>query len=491
VYLPLLDETGYIPRERFSHAPEIFEHAQRIGKHFDLYGSAVFHTWITDMRWDQNTARWVASTNRGDVFRAQYVVAGSGPATRPRMPRIPGIDNFEGHTFHTARWDYEYTGGDSEGILGGLSDKRVAIIGTGASAIQVIPRVAVSALHTYVFQRTPSSIGFRWNDPTDTEWAESLPPGWQHALHREYDEVVAGAVPTSDTLRHDGHFELVRNLRHLISVLPDDLTPEDQAEVARLANYMTMKRIRDRVDAVVTNKRHAEILKPWYNFGCKRHTYSDEYLPAFNRPNVTLIDVSETQGVERITRQGVVGGGEEYEVDCIIFASGFELTTSFERRVAFDAVGRDGVSLIDYWRDGMRTFHGIMSHGFPNFFVVGGQFTQTLSPSYNTPIDGQARHVVHIISALRKRGASWFEPTDAAEQAWLEDQMKGGTNRIAKLIGRAPDDCTPGYYNQEGRPFAERRDTRGEGFQRGPAEYWEHLEAWRADGKLEGLDVHA
>lgn len=491
VYLPLLDETGFIPTERFAHAPEIFEHAQRIGRHFGLYDSAIFHTWVTQMTWDEDAAHWVVSTNRGDTIRARYVVLGAGPATRPRLPSIPGMESFEGETFHTARWDYDYTGGDSEGLLDHLSDKKVAVIGTGATAVQVVPRVAASAEHTYVFQRTPSSVGLRWNDPTDEEWAAALPAGWQNALHREYDEVVAGADPTSETLRKDGHFELVRNTKHLLSLLDEeDLTPEGIDEVKQLANYMTMRRIRDRIDELVTNKVHAEILKPWYNFGCKRHTYSDEYYPAFNRPNVTLVDVSETKGVERITPTGIVAGGVEYQADCIVFASGFELTASIERRLPIKVYGRNGLSLHDHWKEIMRTYQGVMSHGFPNFFIIGGQFTQTLSPSYNTPLDGQARHVVHIVEKVTERGARWFEPSLQGEETWLTEQRKRGNNRIAHLVGNAPESCTPGYYNQEGRPASERRDTAGEVYWKGPAEYWHTLDAWRAQGSLEGLDVH-
>ena len=154
-YLPLLEELNYIPKHKYSYAPEIFEHSKAIARHYDLYKNACLQTGVSALRWDDTSGRWIIHTDRGDAIRAQFVAMANGPLNRPKLPGIPGITSFTGHTFHTSRWDYDYTGGDSDGNLTGLRDKRVAIIGTGATAVQCIPHLGEWAKHLYVFQRTP------------------------------------------------------------------------------------------------------------------------------------------------------------------------------------------------------------------------------------------------------------------------------------------------------------------------------------------------
>ena len=188
-YLPLLEELGYIPKHKYSFAPEILEHSRHIARHFRLYDNALMQTTITDMRWDEAAQRWIISTNRGDKFRAHTVMMANGPLSRPKLPGIPGINDFKGHTFHTSRWDYAYTGGDSFGNLEGLKDKRVGIIGTGATAVQCVPHLGASAKELYVFQRTPSSVDVRNNRETDMEWAAGLEPGWQKRRMENFSSI--------------------------------------------------------------------------------------------------------------------------------------------------------------------------------------------------------------------------------------------------------------------------------------------------------------
>ena len=490
IYLPLLEETGYTPKERYSYAPEIKEHAQRIGKHFDLYPNALFHTWITEMRWNGEASHWVVTTSRGDTIRARFVTLGTGSASRPRLPGIPGIDEFKGHRFHTSRWDYDYTGGGPTGGLTKLADKRVAVIGTGASAIQAIPHVGESAKETFVFQRTPSSVNPRGNESTPDAWVESLKPGWQGRVMRDFERVEWGLPAKEEILLRESMVrtkEFIDEIRSHLDV--STLTIEQKIEIAGLGDHMTMADVRNRIDEVVTRKEHAELLKPWYGFFCKRPTFSDNYLPTFNRPNVTLIDVSSTRGVERITEKGIIANGIEYEVDCIIYASGFEITSDFEHRIGVPIYGIDGQSIYEHWSDGYRTMHGIMAHGFPNLFVLGGLFTQTLSVNYSTPLDSQARHAAYIIDTLSRRGARAAHPSKEAEAAFVEEQLQPARNPFAVRFGGAPETCTPGYYNQEGRPTGERRDTRLEGYVHGSGAYWRKLEDWRNAGQLEGLEV--
>ncbi|MGA9276231.1 flavin-containing monooxygenase [Ilumatobacter sp.] len=490
VYLPLLEETGYVPKERYSYAPEIYEHAQRIGKHFDLYEDALFHTWITDMRWDEAAAHWTVATNRGDTIRAQFATIGTGPAARPRLPGIPGLDDFTGHTFHTSRWDYDYTGGDTTGGLTKLADKRVAVIGTGATGIQVVPHVGEWAKETYVFQRTPSTVSPRGNESTPEWFTESMPSDWQSQLLRDFDQMSAGNAPREKILEGESLFRIRAYLDQIRSHV--DMSTFDigqMKELADLADYMCMTDVRARVDEIVTDKDDAELLKPWYGFFCKRPTFSDNYLPTFNCPNVTLVDVSSTKGVERITEKGLVANGVEYEVDCIIYASGFEITSDFKQRMTVPIHGIGGEPLVDHWDDGYRTMHGIMSHGFPNLFVLGGLFSQTLSPNYCSPLDGQARHVAYIVDTVGKRGNRAIQPSAEAEEAFVHEQLEPGYNPLAVVLGGAPETCTPGYYNQEGRPAGERRDNRLEGYVHGSAAYWSKLEGWREDDELDGLEV--
>jgi cyclohexanone monooxygenase len=488
LYLPLLEDTGYVPKERFSFAPEIFEHAQRIGDQFGLYDKAVLQTWVTELRWNDHDELWDVSTHRGDSLRARNVVLGTGSAPRPRLPGVPGIESFQGHTFHTSRWDYDYTGGGPEGRLSKLADRTVAVIGTGATAIQCVPHVAASAQHTYVFQRTPSTVSPRGNAPTDPEWAASLQPGWQKELMREFQRMIAGEPPRSAVMKNETMLKLFTTFLELTKLVePEDLAGGGRAEILQIADYINLEAIRQRVEDEVTNPSHAELLKPWYNLMCKRPTFNDEYLPAFNRDNVTLVDVSGARGVQRITETGLVANGQHYEVDCIIYASGFEITTDFERRLDMPIFGRGGMSIYDHWSEGMRTMHGLMVHGFPNFYTVGGLFGFTLGLNYSAVIEDQVSQVVHIADELRSRGLKTAEPTRAAEEAWIAEQTERPVEATPLFLGGAADSCTPGYYNQEGRPMSARRDPRRDAYAKGGLAYVEKLEQWRTAGDLDGL----
>ncbi|WP_430426241.1 flavin-containing monooxygenase [Phenylobacterium sp.] len=482
-YLPLLEELGYIPKEKYSYVGEIFEHSQRIGRAYGLYDVACFQTRVNQLSWDEGLKRWRIRTNRGDDMKARFVIMALGTASRAKLPGIPGIERFEGHSFHTSRWDYGYTGGDTTGGLTGLSDKRVAVIGTGATAIQCVPFVGKYAQHLYVFQRTPSSVDLRGNKPTDPAWAQSLQPGWQRARRHNFADIVEGR-PFKEDLVNDSWTDIFRNLASGIAAAMargEKLTPQEAAKKAELADFAKMNKIRARVDEVVKNPAAAEALKPWYRQFCKRPTFNDEFLPTFNRPNVTLVDVSETKGVERITKTGVVANGVEYPVDCIIYASGFEISTAFRRRIGFDINGRGGLSLYDYYKDGFRTLHGHSSRGFPNWFYIGvGQ--NGLSVNMTAMFDDQARHIAYIIKEAKARGAVTVEPTAEAEEAWVE---------VIRSVAIANRDfqnaCTPGYYNNEG---GERSGgLNGQTYTPGINKFNALLAEWREKGDLAGLEL--
>jgi cyclohexanone monooxygenase len=477
-YLPLLEELGYVPKEKYSYVNEIFEHSQRIGHAYGLYERACFQTRVTGLRWDEALKRWRISTNRNDDIKARFVVMALGPASRPKLPGIEGIETFQGHSFHTSRWDYDYTGGDTTGNLWKLADKRVAVIGTGATAIQCVPYVGRHAKHLYVFQRTPSSVDLRGNKPTDHEWAKTLQPGWQRARRRNFADIVEGR-PFEVDLVSDGWTDIFRSLAAGFALNAGKAKGADLAAQAELADFVKMNSIRKRVDDAVQDHATADALKPWYRQFCKRPTFNDEYLPTFNRPNVTLVDVSQTKGVERITGRGLVANGVEYPVDCIIFSTGFEITTGLRRRIGFEVEGRDGLSIYDYYKDGFRTLHGHSSRNFPNWFYIGiGQ--NGLSVNMTAMFDDQARHVAYIIKQTKDRGAIAVEPTQEAEDAWV-DVIRS----VAILNRDFQNACTPGYYNNEG---GERSGgLNGQTYTPGINKFNALLAEWRERGDLQGL----
>ena len=479
LYLPLLEELNYIPKERYSFAPEIFAHAQRIGKHYNLYERTCFQTKVKEARWDEETGRWTVTTDRDDAFKTRFVIMSSGPLNKPKLPGIPGIENFKGHTFHTSRWDYGYTGGDTTGGLHKLHDKRVGIIGTGATAIQCIPHLGEHAKQLYVFQRTPSSVDERNNTPTNPEWAKTLKPGWQTYRNRNFTALLDGVQLEDDQVR-DKWTSPLKKLSDLLSSQDEsDLSGREKAILAEIADFQKMNEIRDRISSTVQNPETAESLKPWFGQWCKRPTFNDEYLPTFNRPGVKLVDTNG-QGVDRVTEHSVVVDGVEYEVDCLIFATGFEVGTAYTRRAEFGMYGRDGVSLADAWADGMRTFHGFLSCGFPNCFHMG--LTQTgLTANFTYMLDNQAQHVSQLITLVNRRNAKSIEPTPEAEAEWVE--IVTGPNMMTKYQNA----CTPGYYNGEGT-------NEGQGFlqtvyPKGALAFYDMLAEWREKGDFEGLIV--
>jgi len=480
IYLPLLEETGYMPLAKYARAPEILEHSRRIGRHFDLYPAALFQTVITGMDWDEAAARWRVRTDRGDTLAARFVVLAGGPLNLPKLPGIPGLDTFQGHSFHTSRWDYAYTGGSSMGGLVGLADKRVGIIGTGATAVQCVPHLGAGAKELFVYQRTPSSVDVRNDRPTDPAWAQGLRPGWQRERMHNFTTVISGGRFEVD-LVNDGWTDLINNIAlaaHRQAQAGAAVTDPDA--LVQRADDLKMQRVRARVDAVVRNPATAEALKPWYNQFCKRPCFHDQYLDTFNRPNVHLVD-TQGQGVERITERGLVVAGREYPLDCLIFGTGFEVGTDFTRRLGFEVTGRGGLTLTQKWKDGASTFHGLFTRGFPNLFVMTTQQSGQ-SANFQHMLDEQSRHIGHILGEVKARGARTLECSAEAEAQWVDTIVRLARTRHDFLAA-----CTPGYYNNEGNPDA--RTERNNQFWRGPMVFIRLLDEWRRTGTLPGLEL--
>jgi len=490
VYLPLLEELGYMPKEKYSFGGEIREHSQAIARKFDLYRDTCFQTRVEHIQWDEDSARWIVSTNRGDRMKAHYLCLATGPLNRPKLPGIPGLDEFEGHSFHASRWDFQYTGGDSDGGLTGLKGKRVGVIGTGATSVQIVPHIGESAEHLYVFQRTPSSIDVKNNPKTDPEWAKSLAPGWHQHRMDNFNSLVSG-VPQTEDLVNDGWTDIITNL--MLSLQQEataELTPEDIERAVEIADFQKMESIRARVGSTVTTPEIAEALKPYYRQFCKRPCFHNEYLDTFNRENVTLVD-TQGKGVERITKTGVVVNGREYELDCLIFATGFEVGTDYSRRAGFQLEGRGGRSLTDTWSEGVRTLHGMHVHGFPNCFLMN-MAQAGFTASFPHILNEQAKHLAYVIKKGITDDLETVEVSVEAESAWIQRCIdKAGDN--ADFFAN----CTPGYYNNEGNtaPGAQKGFLSGQngfyGGGTGSVEFIGLLDAWRADGSMPGMELRS
>ena len=483
IYMPLLEETGHVPREKYAHAPEILEQCQRIGRKYNLYDNALFHTEVKDLTWDEENDVWIITTNRDDRFTARFLGSGTGPLHVPKLPGIPGIESFKGHAFHTSRWDYAYTGGDPLGApLSKLGDKRVAIIGTGATAVQCVPHLARACKELLVFQRTPSSVDVRANAPIDPEWFASIAtPGWQQRWLENFTENQAGGGAEEDLVQ-DGWTDLSRRIREKMKTIPpEQMSPQAMLAAFEDSDFEKMEEIRARVDSIVADTKAAQALKAWYRQLCKRPCFHDAYLQAFNEPSTRLID-TDGKGVERITETGVVVAGVEYPVDCIIYASGFEVGTDYTRRTGFDLTGVGGLKLSEAWADGMRSLHGLHVRGFPNAFFV--QPTQGANLISNVPhnLTDSARTIATIVAEANQRGATRVEVTQEAQDAWIA-LLLTGPGRM--MMGSA--DCTPGYYNNEGQPMGPGAKY-NVGYPAGASAYFRYIDGWRKSGKFEGLE---
>ncbi|MGW6203589.1 flavin-containing monooxygenase [Streptomyces sp. NPDC055089] len=478
VYLPMLDETGYVPRWKYAPGEEIRRHAVRIAQKYDLCADALFSTTVTALRWEDSSRSWVVTTDRGDAFRATYVVTATGTLSEPKLPGIPGIERFAGHTFHTSRWDYGYTAGSPEGALTGLAGKRVGVVGTGATGVQVIPKLAEDAGHVYVFQRTPSTVDVRANRRTTAADVGADREGWAGARRENFLRIVAGEAFDEDLVA-DGWTSSAALLEKL---LPSFRRPDDRADFEaayEAADAAKMNEVRTRVERTVTDPATAEALKPWYRYACKRPTFSDLYYPAFNRGNVTLVDTADTHGIERVTEDGVVVGGAAYALDCLIFATGFSVGTSGVLSGKLPIHGREGTQLLHAWRQhGIRSLHGFTCNGFPNLIQMGS-LQNASSVNYTHILDEQAVHAAALVAAAEDRGAL-LEPSRAAEDAWLATMAQG-----------APDhewfhaECTPGYYNREGRG----RPNGPHAYPHGATAFHELLRRWREESMDEVLST--
>jgi cation diffusion facilitator CzcD-associated flavoprotein CzcO len=483
VYLPLLEETGYMPSKKYVFGKEIWDHAKRIAETFDLTDNALFSTSVTSLVWDEASSRWVIETDRGDRFKARFVAMGTGPISRMKLPGIPGIESFKGHTFHTARWDYDYTGGDWAGApMEKLADKRVGIIGTGATAVQCIPPLARDSAELFVFQRTPSSIDIRNNHPIDPEEFGKLKPGWQSEWLMNFATLQTGGFTDEDLVK-DGWTDISKRVRdravELMGKKDVVVGPELFEQAYNDSDDEKMTEIRARVDEIVKDPATAEALKPWYRQMCKRPCFHDEYLQSYNIPTNHLID-TDGKGVERIDETGVWANGKHYELDCLVFASGFEVNLS--HTADYETVGRNGLKLSEHWADGMRSMQGIYVQGFPSLFIEGLSQAARLVSNITHNLNDAGKSIAVIIKKALDTDAKSVEVTAEAEQAWM-DQIDSSPDQLLSSL-----DCTPGYYNNEGQPSTPANRRNAGGYPGGSVAYFNYAQEWRDYGKFEGIE---
>ena len=432
-YFPLLEEMGYIPTMKFAAGFEIMEYCQKMAEKFGFYDKCLFHTTVEKTVWEENSGRWTVSTDRGDAMRAKFVILANGILTTPKLARIESMQSFQGDAFHTSRWDYEVD----------LKDKRVGIIGTGATSVQAVPELAKIVKELYVFQRTPSSIDVRDQRETSVEEFEewSKEPGWAKARRARFARIS------------EGRTAMKANDDYLAGRVPDfkerkqysgDISPAELVQKQLDTNFRIMEQIRARVDAIVVDPVTAEALKPYYPYGCKRPTFHDEYLPTFNKHNVYLVDTAP-RGVSKINERGVVHDGNEYPVDVLIYATGFQwMATSTFNMI----VGRAGHSLKDKWeQEGTKTFLGLHSKGFPNLFVVSGPQGGGGSFNFTNAIEEHGDYVVWMLSKMRENGDDIVDVKAENEELYAEHCRK------ADELTRPLRDCIT-YYNGHGEAEA-------------------------------------
>ena len=512
IYMPLLEEMDYMPKHKYAYGPELREYANSIAQKFDLTDKAAFATTVQGMDWDDSRKQWRVSLKqiRGDdgqtiidiQIHAQFVITASGLLLHPQIPNIPGIGNFSGHMFHTSRFDYKYTGGSPEApILTNLQGKRVGVIGTGATAIQLVPELAKYAKELYVFQRTPSSVDVRGNHATDSStWKSSVAtqPGWQRVRQDNFCAFVSNATPSPVVNMVNDGWSSIPSYSALIGGPSAGGVTLEQVPTylasLRAMDLVRSERVRARVDEVVQDKATASSLKAWYPTWCKRPCFHDHYLQSFNLPNVHLVD-TDGKGVDRLTSSGIVANGEEYPLDVIVFSTGFRSPAVGGPGGKANIVirGRNSVSLDEEWeKDGVATLHGVFSNGFPNLFFPG-PLQIGVTANHISTMDQLAQHIAFVVTkCMEKVGATEkivVEPSRKAQEDWSMQIVSQAATTVV-MIG-----CTPGYLNREGEfekpmsPEEQMKAAKGCNWREGFESFSNLLEKWRADGSLEGLEI--
>ncbi len=397
--------------ERFSAQPEILRYANHVADRLDLRRDIEFDTRVTDAVYDEAAGLWQIRTDRGETVSARFCVMATGCLSAARTPDFKGMESFRGETYHTGEWPHE--GVDFTG-------KRVGVIGTGSSAIQAIPVIAEQAAHLTVFQRTPNfSIPSR-NTPMPAEYEQQ----WKANYPEQREKARQMRTGVLNELNEKSAMEVDAQERRRI--FEDRWAQGGTAFMVSFADLITNKAsndtavafVHDKIRATVKDPAVAELLLPKnHPIGTKRICVDTHYYQTYNRPNVTLVDIKDAP-IEEITPNGLRTGGREYELDAIVFATGFDAMTGALLKMGI--VGRGGRSLAEKWAEGPRTYLGVMTAGFPNLFLITGPGSPSVLSNMIVSIEQHVDWVVGCVSDLRAGGLDSIEATAEAENAWVE-----------------------------------------------------------------------
>jgi cyclohexanone monooxygenase len=410
--------------ERYAAQPEILRYLEHVADRFDLRRDIRFETRVVAAQFDEEAARWLVTTDAGDVLAARSLVMATGCLSVPRYPDIPGVGRFAGEAYHTGLWPHE--GVDVRG-------RRVGILGAGSSAVQALPILAETAEHVTIFQRTPPFSVPNWNVPL-TDEADRAHKARYPEIRRLERESMGGNpwlgrdVRVADVTPEERRAEL--EARYAVggffihSAFSDTFDDAD-------ANEAVAEFVRDKIRERVDDPEVAELLLPYeYPFGTKRMCIDVDYYEAYNRPNVRLVSVKRTP-ITEITERGVVVGGEELAFDVLVYATGFDAMTG--ALLAVDPVGRGGVRLSDEWAHGARTYLGLQIAGFPNLFTITGPLSPSVLSNMLVSIEQHVDLVTDALVHLRDEGLATMEATAEAQAAWVDHVRELGDETLYPL----------------------------------------------------------
>lgn len=503
----MLEETGYVPKNKYSYGPEIREYINLLADKYDLRRNSIFETDVKSSNWDEGRKRWMTTIQPSGQetpihVASQYVALSPGLLSLPKIPDVPGLEEYKGTIFHTSRWDYELTGGtEAQPDMTNLKDKSVAMIGTGATAIQAVPHLAKWAKKLYVIQRTPSAVDWRGQHQTDPEkFRREVATGrnWQYHRHNNFCAFLSLYPDVPKVNLVGDAWTQIPSLKTFVGGAGGPKEPsklDDYLAHLHEIDFERQERVRKRVDEIVKDPKTAEGLKPWYAGWCKRPTFNDDYLPSFNQGNVELVDTGG-KGITGLTKTGIQVNGRELHVDVIILGTGYRNPgTSICKRSNLTVKGRGGLDLDEKFDKNWNTLHGLLSKDFPNIFIF--QLNQwSAGANYTSLMDKAAEHMVHIVTTAEKNtdkaklGKLTVEPTAEAEKEWGD----AIASRAMTMSGTVS--CTPGYYNAEGQAGKASPEQAVAGARKAPwGEGWpsfiKRIENWESEGKLEGLVVTA
>jgi cation diffusion facilitator CzcD-associated flavoprotein CzcO len=527
IYLPLVEDMGYMPSHKYASGVEIRNYLKTVVKKYQLEDKILFRTQMNKLEWDDDAVQWKVdlTTGRGPKGKeqvslsvnAEFVYLTAGLLAKPQIPKLSGVglEGFKGDLFHTSLWDYDATGGSSEDPLPDLSKlagKRVGIIGTGATAIQVVPLLANYSKELYVFQRTPSSVFVRGQKPTDPdEWKTSIAsqPGWYNNRRKNFVARMARCLPAgtpnliNDEWSHQPAYAALTGDPEFAVVAPEKV-PEIIGHFLAL-DAPKAASVRQRVKDVVEDPATAEKLTPWYPSWCKRPTFSDTYLQAFNKPNVHLVD-TDGKGLDSVAASGVVANGTEYPLDVLVLSTGYEspITDGGDPsvRAGVKVIGRGGRELAEkFATHGVTTLLGVASNGFPNLFWLGVA-QSCISANHSHVLDTLAEVSAHMIGEAHARVGDksktqhrvTVEIDAAAEEAWTMRILQGAARFATMAV------CTPSYINGQMAPGSMGQGQSQEQLMKsakrspwaaGMPAFLDVFDKWRDDGKLDGVTVNS